>query len=37
MTHRRLIGPVTLLALLTLATSGARADGEGKYPDWSGQ
>jgi hypothetical protein len=37
MTHRRLIGPVTLLALLTLATAGARADGEGKYPDWSGQ
>ena len=37
MTNRRLIGPVTLLILLTLATSGARAEGEGKYPDWGGQ
>ena len=22
---------------LTLATAGARAEGEGKYPDWGGQ
>jgi hypothetical protein len=37
MTNRRLIGSVTLLALLTRATAGARAEGEGKYPDWGGQ
>src|SRR4029077_5078386 len=37
MTKRRLIGSVALLALLTLATAGARAEGEGKYPDWGGQ
>ena len=37
MTHRRLIGSVTLFALLTLVTAGARAEGEGKYPDWGGQ
>lgn len=37
MTNRRLIGSVALLALLTLATAGARAEGEGKYPDWGGQ
>ena len=37
MTNRHLIGSVALLALLTLATAGARAEGEGKYPDWSGQ
>ena len=37
MTNRRVIGSVTLLALLTLATAGARAEGEGKYPDWGGQ
>jgi hypothetical protein len=45
MTYRHLIGSVTLsvalsvalLALLTSATSGARAEDEGKYPDWSGQ
>ena len=37
MTNRRLIGSVALLALLTLATAGARAGGEGKYPDWGGQ
>ena len=37
MTNRRLIGSVALLASLTLATAGARAEGEGKYPDWGGQ
>ena len=37
MTNRRLIGSVALLALLTIATVGARAEGEGKYPDWGGQ
>jgi hypothetical protein len=37
MTNRRLIGSVALLALLTLPTAGARAEGEGKYPDWGGQ
>jgi len=37
MTNRCLIGSVALLALLTLATAGARAEGEGKYPDWGGQ
>ena len=37
MTHLRLIGSVALLALLTLAAAGARAEDEGKYPDWSGQ
>jgi hypothetical protein len=37
MTNRRLIGSVALLALLILASAGARAEGEGKYPDWSGQ
>ena len=37
MTNRRLIGSVALLALLTLAPVGARAEGEAKYPDWGGQ
>ena len=37
MTHRRLIGLVTLFALLILVTAGARAEGGGQYPDWSGQ
>ena len=37
MTNRRLIGSFALLASLTLATAGARAEGEGKYPDWGGQ
>jgi hypothetical protein len=37
MTNRRLIGSVALLALLTLAPIGARAEGEAKYPDWGGQ
>src|SRR6202035_4191742 len=37
MTNRRLIGSVALWALRTLATAGARAEGEGKYPDWGGQ
>jgi len=37
MTNRHLIGSVALLTLLTLATAGARAEGEGKYPDWGGQ
>ena len=36
MTNRRLIGSVALLALLTLAPVGARAEGEAKYPDWGG-
>ena len=33
MTNRRLIGSVALLALLTLAPVGARAEGEAKYPE----
>src|SRR5579863_7429515 len=41
MTHRHLIGSVTLLvtllALLTSATSAARAEDDVKYPDWGGQ
>jgi hypothetical protein len=36
MTNRRLIG-VALVAMLRLATADARAEGEGKYPDWGGQ
>jgi len=37
MTHRRLIGSVALLALLTFAAASARAEDDGKYPDWTGQ
>jgi hypothetical protein len=37
MTHRRLIGSVALLALLTFAAPSARAEDDGKYPDWTGQ
>ena len=37
MTNWRLIGSLALLALLTTATPGARAEGDGKYPDWDGQ
>ena len=37
MTNWRLAGSLALLALLTTATAGARAEGDGKYPDWDGQ
>ena len=37
MTNWRLIGSLALLALLITATPSARAEGDGKYPDWDGQ
>jgi len=37
MTHRRLIGSAALLALLLFAAASARAEDNGKYPDWTGQ
>jgi hypothetical protein len=36
MTNRHLIGSVALLALLTLATAGPRAEGDGNIPTGAG-